>query len=158
MGMPRAHDPEAPRGAANLEDRLRRLATGDASFTGDVAESMPASILAQDLDAKTAALVRLAALIALGAPPASYCSSVKRIHAAGATNEEVVGTLVAVAPTVGFARLVAATPPLALAIGYDVDDALERLNLPLEGLSGDLISDDIPETDARHGWSANGGS
>ena len=65
MAVPRSHDPQAPRGAVNdLEDRLRRLATDDASFTGDAVEAVPAGILAPDLDDRTAALVRLAALIA----------------------------------------------------------------------------------------------
>jgi alkylhydroperoxidase/carboxymuconolactone decarboxylase family protein YurZ len=141
----------------DLEDRLRRLATDDASFTGDAVEAVPAGILAPDLDDRTAALVRLAALIALGAPPASYRSSVERIHAAGATVDEAVGTLLAVAPTVGFARVVAATSPLALAIGYDIDDALERLNLPLECSSSDLISGELPPQKRPNELSRRGG-
>ena len=43
--------------------------------------------------------------------------------AAGATEAEIVGVLVAVAPTVGLARVVATAPKLATAIGYeDVND------------------------------------
>ena len=45
--------------------------------------------------------------------------------AAGASIDEIVGTLIAVAPTVGLARVVSAAPELALALGYDVDAALE---------------------------------
>ena len=48
--------------------------------------------------------------------------------AAGATADDVVGTLRAVAPSVGLARVVAAIPGLALAAGYDVDAALESLD------------------------------
>ena len=40
--------------------------------------------------------------------------------------EAVLGTMVAVAPVVGLARLVSAAPALALALGYDVEDALEQ--------------------------------
>ena len=40
---------------------------------------------------------------------------------AGATEEEIVGVLVAVAPAVGLARVVSTAPRLALAIGYDID-------------------------------------
>jgi alkylhydroperoxidase/carboxymuconolactone decarboxylase family protein YurZ len=40
--------------------------------------------------------------------------------AAGATESEIVGVLVAVAPTVGLARVVATAPKLADAIGYDM--------------------------------------
>jgi hypothetical protein len=37
----------------------------------------------------------------------------------------MVGGLVAVAPTIGVARAVSGAPELALALGYDVDAALE---------------------------------
>jgi hypothetical protein len=43
----------------------------------------------------------------------------------GATFDEIVGCLIAVAPVVGLARVVSAAPELALALGYDVDAALE---------------------------------
>jgi hypothetical protein len=39
-----------------------------------------------------------------------------------------VGVLIAVAPTAGLARAVSAAPELALAIGYDVDAALEAID------------------------------
>jgi hypothetical protein len=79
------------------------------------------------VDSRTQALVRLGALVAIGAAPASYGWSVDAALAAGATVDEIVGTLLAIAPVVGFARVVAAAQPLAGAIGYDVDAALERL-------------------------------
>lgn len=44
---------------------------------------------------------------------------------AGATADEVRDTLIAVAPIAGEARLVEAAPALAMAIGYDIDAALE---------------------------------
>ena len=44
----------------------------------------------------------------------------------GATEEELVEILIAAAPTVGTALVVAAAPKLALAIGYDVEAALEE--------------------------------
>ena len=43
---------------------------------------------------------------------------------AGATEEEIVGVLVAVAPEVGCAGVVRQAPGLALAIGYDVEDVV----------------------------------
>jgi hypothetical protein len=39
----------------------------------------------------------------------------------GATAEEVVGTLVAMAPITGLARVISAIPEFALALGYDLD-------------------------------------
>ena len=41
------------------------------------------------------------------------------------TVDEIVGTLIAVAPIVGTARVVSAAPELALALGYDIEAALE---------------------------------
>ena len=77
------------------------------------------------LDPKTHALVRLAASLAIDAAPSSYQSNTEMALAAGADIDEIVGTLIAVAPTVGLTRVVSAAPELALALGYDVDAALE---------------------------------
>jgi 4-carboxymuconolactone decarboxylase len=79
------------------------------------------------LDPRTQALVRLGVLVALNAAPASYGWSVDAALAAGATVDEIVGTLIAVAPVVGIARIVAAAPALAGALGDDIDSALEAL-------------------------------
>jgi alkylhydroperoxidase/carboxymuconolactone decarboxylase family protein YurZ len=79
------------------------------------------------LDPRTQALVRLGVFVALDAAPASYGWSVDAALAAGATIDEIVGTLLAVAPVVGSARVVAAAPSLAEALGYDIDAALERI-------------------------------
>jgi alkylhydroperoxidase/carboxymuconolactone decarboxylase family protein YurZ len=61
---------------------------------------------ASGLDERTNALVRLGALISVGASLPSYRWSIGAARVAGATPEEVVGTLIAVAPTVGLSRLV----------------------------------------------------
>ena len=79
------------------------------------------------LDARTVALVRLGVCVALDAAPASYGWSIDAALAAGATDDEIVATLIAVAPVVGIARVVAAAPALASAIGYDIESALETL-------------------------------
>jgi alkylhydroperoxidase/carboxymuconolactone decarboxylase family protein YurZ len=79
------------------------------------------------LDPRTLALVRIGVLVSLNAAPASYGWSVDAALAAGATADEIVATLIAVAPVVGIARVVAAAPALANAIGYDVGAALEAL-------------------------------
>jgi alkylhydroperoxidase/carboxymuconolactone decarboxylase family protein YurZ len=43
----------------------------------------------------------------------------------GATPEEIVEVLVAIVPTVGLPRAVLAAPSVAMALGYDLADALE---------------------------------
>ena len=71
------------------------------------------------------ALIRIGALIAMNAAPAAYMDSVNAALRAGASHEEIVGTLITVLPTVGVGRVVTAAPNLGLAMGYDVADALE---------------------------------
>jgi 4-carboxymuconolactone decarboxylase len=69
------------------------------------------------LDGRGYALVKLAALIALDAPPASYIWQVVNALAEGATPEDLLGVLIAIAPQVGGPKLVAAAPELMLALG-----------------------------------------
>lgn len=40
----------------------------------------------------------------------------------------MVGVLIALLPTIGAERVVLATPKLGLALGFDVDEDLERLD------------------------------
>jgi 4-carboxymuconolactone decarboxylase len=144
MTAPRAEGPKRRRAGSGggAEDRLRHMALSDASSAGPTLNGYIKRVPAPGLDHKTDALVRLAALIAAGASPTSYRLSVDASMEAGATVEEVLGTLLAVAPTVGLARLVSATPRLALAVGYDIDAALERVDVPSNWSSPDRADDD----------------
>ena len=107
------------------EDTLRSLAINDQRFVRSVLRMTPHTVDVSRLDCKTHALVRLGALLALDAAFSSYQEDVEAALAAGATADEIVGTLVAVAPSVGLARVVSAASELALALGYDVEAALE---------------------------------
>lgn len=80
------------------------------------------------MDPRTCALVRIGALLASGAGPPAYKWAVENALSAGATAEEVIGVVIAVAPSIGVARVVSAAPAVALALGYDVDAALEQLD------------------------------
>ena len=106
------------------EDLLRRLALNDEKAVRSVLQDapMPAALNRAGLDFKTHALVRLGALLSVGAATDSCRLAVDLARAAGADDEELVGALVAIGPAIGFARLVAVAPRLALAIGFDVDD------------------------------------
>lgn len=73
------------------------------------------------LDAKAHALVGLGALLSADAATVSVRMMVDVAYRAGATEDEIVGVLLAIAPAVGHARTVAVAPRLALALGYDVD-------------------------------------
>jgi len=77
------------------------------------------------LDPKTVALARLAALVAIGGALPTYSSLTDTAIGMGATPDEIVEVLIAIVPTIGLPRAVAAAPQVAMALGYDVEDALE---------------------------------
>lgn len=112
------------------EDTLRSLTLHDEQVIKSVIMSSLGSPDALGIDAKTYALVRLSVLICLEASVVSYQSAVALALATGASTEDIVDTLRAVASIVGYPRVVAAAPSLALAIGYDIDAALEEYHLP----------------------------
>jgi alkylhydroperoxidase/carboxymuconolactone decarboxylase family protein YurZ len=105
---------------------LTRLALNDEVFVECLLEQGTVRPRASALDGRTSALVRLGALLALDAAPASYSSQVAMALASGATEDEIVEVLVAVTPSIGAARAVSAAPELALALGFDVDVMLEQ--------------------------------
>jgi alkylhydroperoxidase/carboxymuconolactone decarboxylase family protein YurZ len=104
---------------------LRRLAVHDDALLDELAVDGRASV-PPVLDDKTAALLRIAATVAVDAAPYSFQHAVALALAAGATNDEIVASLGAVTPVTGAARVVQCAPKVALALGYDVDAALER--------------------------------
>jgi 4-carboxymuconolactone decarboxylase len=111
---------------ARHQEILRRLAIVDEGIVEDLAGSglshaRPGAVL----ELKTAALVRVAALAAIGSPAVCLEWSATRALAAGATEDEITEVLLAIAPVAGLGRVVSAVPGVADAFGYDVDAALE---------------------------------
>jgi len=104
-----------------MERLLRQLALNDEKSVGMVlaggADRAGTAVLLPKVDV----LVRLGALLALGANTSSIRSTVDRAIEAGATEAEIVAVLITVAPTVGLARVVSIAPRLAAAIGYDLE-------------------------------------
>jgi 4-carboxymuconolactone decarboxylase len=105
-----------------VERFLRRLALNDERSLRSVLADpgMPGT---SDLDAKAQALVRLGSLLSVGASTVSLRWTVELAYAAGATEEEILGVLLVIAPAVGHARVVGVAPQLALALGYDLEEA-----------------------------------
>lgn len=70
-------------------------------------------------------LVRLAALIAVDAPPVSYLANAKPAEESGLTTEDIQGIMIGVAPVVGAARVASAVGKIlrALGLGTTVADA-----------------------------------
>lgn len=104
-----------------LEELLRRLALSDEATVESVLEMRLSEPPGGGLDVKTTALVRLAGLMALQASRPSYEWGVSLAVAAGASDEEVVGVLIALAPIVGSVRMYGALNGIAAAIGCDLD-------------------------------------
>jgi 4-carboxymuconolactone decarboxylase len=111
------------------EETLRKLAIRDDAYIDRIVGDDRRNLDESGLDEKTRALVRIAGLIALDAAPPSYMWTVESALAHGATNEEIVGVLVAVLPAVGSGRVVSAAPRLSLALGYDVAAGLEEFGV-----------------------------
>jgi alkylhydroperoxidase/carboxymuconolactone decarboxylase family protein YurZ len=66
--------------------------------------------------------VKVATLIAIDAPPASYVAQVAFAAEAGVTADEIIGVLVAAAPQVGIPKVVAAAPEIMLALDLSLDE------------------------------------
>ena len=111
----------------SAEEGFRRLTIGDPALVRSVSGPDVRPFDAPCLDARTEALLQIAALIALDAPPSSYRPVVEAAQRAGTRLEELLAVLVAVAGTVGTVRIVSAAPKIAMAAGYDVEAALEAV-------------------------------
>jgi alkylhydroperoxidase/carboxymuconolactone decarboxylase family protein YurZ len=111
----------------DYKQHLRRLAVHDEALLEAIATEAGSSA-ATVLGEKTAALLRIAATVAVDAAPPSFQHAVALAVASGATTDEIVATLEAVTPVTGTARVVQCAPKIALALGYDVEAALERLD------------------------------
>src|SRR5208282_1757581 len=111
--------------AQDTQDTLVGIATGDV-------EVLEAAIGIRDafhdrtgLDGRTFALVKIASLIALDAPPASYAWQIANARDEGVSPEEILGVLRAVAPQVGGPKVIAAAPEIMLALGLPLPESAE---------------------------------
>lgn len=104
---------------------LLMLSVRDRAFFTLVDQDEQDNLHVSELTAHQAALARLAALVALDGAQVSYIHVVAEALSAGASVDDLVGTLIAVMPSTGADRVVSAAPKLALALGYDIDAALE---------------------------------
>lgn len=100
------------------------LAQGDPDLLSVGLEARAEFQVKSGLDARSYALVKIAALIAMDAPPASYVWQVANALTEGATPEDILGVLVAVAPQVGGPRIVAAAPEIMVALGLTLPDGM----------------------------------
>jgi 4-carboxymuconolactone decarboxylase len=90
------------------------------------------SVATSGLDVQSIALVRLAALVASGAPAASYALNLAVDAEVGLNADDVRGVLAAIAPIVGTSRVAAATGRIALALKVAIDVASAELEDDLD--------------------------
>jgi alkylhydroperoxidase/carboxymuconolactone decarboxylase family protein YurZ len=88
----------------------------------DLLATMTASSLeVSELDPKTQMQVRIAALVAVDAPPASYLMNLGAASELGVDADDVRSVLAAIAPIVGTARTMAALGNIARALGLALE-------------------------------------
>ena len=100
------------------------------------------SLEASSLDERTLMLVRIAALVAVDAPPVSYLLNLEVAGKVGVDEEQVRGVLTAIAPIVGTARVASAASKMVRALGL----AIELGELEEEGEAGKNSPLPEPET------------
>ena len=99
------------------QQTLSSVAGGDTPVLEQLLAMNLDSLEPSDLDQKTYFLVRLAALVAMDAAPVSYLMNLGLAADAGVTLEDAQGTLIAISPLVGSARVAAAAGKLLRAFG-----------------------------------------
>jgi alkylhydroperoxidase/carboxymuconolactone decarboxylase family protein YurZ len=107
----------------DAEETLRGISVGDAPLLERLLNMQLENLEASGLDPRSYAMVKIATLIAVDAPPASYVAQLAFAHEAGLTAEEIIGVLVAAAPQVGIPKVVAAAPEIMLALELSLDEA-----------------------------------
>ena len=81
------------------------------------------SIAVSSLESDELMLVRIAALVAVDAPPVSYLTNLEAIAEVGIDAERVRGVLAAIAPIVGTARIASATGKIVEALDVAIEVA-----------------------------------
>ena len=81
------------------------------------------AIESSTLDPEKLMLVRIAALVAMDAPPVSYMLNIGAATEVDVDAEEIQGVLAAIAPIVGTPRIAAATGNIVRALGIAIEMA-----------------------------------
>lgn len=109
---------------------LARLAAGDERSVREVLAPGPSpgtegAARSLALDRRIGALVRLSALLALDASTTSLQWAAEAALTSGVDEDAIVGVLLATAPILGSAWLVATAPRLTLALGLEIQPPAE---------------------------------
>ena len=93
---------------------------GETPVLDTLADMTAASLARSSLDPRELMLVRIAALIAVDAPPASYLANAGVAEESGVTADDLQGVMIGVAPIVGTTRVVSAGGKILRALGLAV--------------------------------------
>jgi hypothetical protein len=107
------------------EEVLRHLTLGDAAYIDRLVADRRRRRGDSGQWFRSDSLLRIGALAALDGPDVSWQQTVAAALGAGLTADEIVDALVALAPMIGSTRLVSIAPKVSLALGYDVEAAIE---------------------------------
>lgn len=94
---------------------------GDTPILDLLAKMTEDSLEATTLDDQSVMLVRIAALVAIDAPPASYLLNMGAAGESGVDADQIQGLLAAVAPIVGTSRVVSAAGKMVRALGIQLE-------------------------------------
>jgi 4-carboxymuconolactone decarboxylase len=100
----------------STQQMFTALALGRAEVLNEASDLRGMLRESSGLGPRTFAMVKIAALVAIDAPPASYMWQVGEALEAGVTPRDILGILAAVAPQVGMPRVLAAAPEIMVAL------------------------------------------
>lgn len=127
------------------------MAIGEAPVLEALIDINAVSLARTELDPATLILVRLAGLVAVDAPPASYLMHVGPALDVGVTADQIQDVLVAVAPIVGAPRVLKAARNITEALGVVVAMAVAEAEAEMEAEIADEeegAADDASSADA----------
>jgi hypothetical protein len=96
---------------------------GDTPVLDLLARMTSDSLEASTLDSTTLMLTRIAALVAVNAPPASYLLNLGAASELGINIDQVRGVLLAIAPIVGTTHVMSAAGAIGRALGIAIEVA-----------------------------------
>ena len=94
--------------------------TAETPVLDTLADITAASLEHNSLAPRELMLVRMAALIAVDAPPASYLANAEAAADSGVTADDIQAVMIGVAPVVGTARVVSAGGNILRALGFAI--------------------------------------
>jgi len=103
----------------SYDTMLRTLFTNDVATGSSLRSTYQVSIAESGLDPRSHVLVRLAALASTGAPAELYAWQAEMAEMYEVTQQEMLGVLVALKPTIGLARVATAAAELCRALGIE---------------------------------------